>query len=118
MQRQFHGICEPALDVLSDDQAIYHNMNVMFLVFVRDEILFKELEFSVHLDTGEPVSAKALEKVTVLSFLPPDEGGQYLHLCPFFQGHDLIDHLLRGLGRNFPATLWTVRMAYPGKEQP
>ena len=118
MEGQFHGIGKPAPRIPMDYEAVHNNADGMLFVLIQNDIFVQKHCLAVDSHSGEAVFAESPQQIHMLPFFPVQQRGQDLHPCPLSQVHDLIHHLLCGLGRNFQAAFRAVGTAYAGEKEP
>ena len=113
----FHGIRQAAFNALLNHQAVDHYIDVMLLGFLKVYVFIQGSYHAVHANPRETFLAKLVKDGLMFPLLAPNHRGYNQYLCPFWEGHYIIRHLLNGLLTNRFPTLRAMSMAYPGKEQ-
>ena len=112
-----HAVGEAAGNVLPDDQAVHHDLNIVLFILVQLDLLGQVVQGAVRPDPDIARLSRVLEDLGVLAFFPPDHRGHDLDTGGLGQGHDLVDDLVDGLLFDLLAADGTVGGAHPGPEQ-
>ena len=112
-----HTVGEAAVDVLPDDQAVHHDLDIVFFVLLQLDLLAEIIGDAVHPAADIARLPGILKDLGVLALLPPDHRSHHLDAGSLGQGQDLVDNLVDGLLLDLLAADGTVGRAHPGPQQ-
>ena len=112
-----HAVRQAAGDVLPDDQAVHHDLDVVLLVLLQLDLFTQVIGDAVHPAAHIAGAAGVLEDLGVLALLAPDHRGHDLDPGGLRQFQHLVDDLVDGLLFDLLAAYRAVGGAHPGPEQ-
>ena len=111
------GVGKTFLDTVPHHQAVHHNLNIVFNVFVQSDLLGKLIEIPVNAHAHVAALSGVVQHLHVLSLPPSHHRGQDLDPASLRQRHDLIHHLINRLPADLSAALRAVGNADSGIKQ-
>ena len=99
-------------------QPVDHDRDVVFELFVEDDLLVEPAQLAVDLDPRVALEPHLLEQFPVLAFAPAHDRRHDHEFGPLLEGHQPVDDLLLGLAGDLLAALGAVRDPDPRPEQP
>ena len=115
--RGLDRVGQPLAQVRPHDQPVDHHRDVVLELLVEVDVLLEPAQLAVDLDPREALGAQLLEQLPVLALAPSDHGRQHHELLAVLERHDLVDDLLRRLGRDRAAAVVAVRVPDPRPQQ-
>ncbi len=99
-------------------QAVDHDRDVVFELFVEDDVLVEPAQLAVDLGPRVALEPHLLEQFPVLAFAAADDRRHHHEFLAVLDRHQPVDDLLLGLAGDLLAALGAERMADPRPEQP
>jgi hypothetical protein len=112
-----HVVDIDCLVLMVDHHPVDHDLDRVFLCLCQFDGLVHVADLAIHPDSHESLAPDLVEDRGVLSLAVTNDWTKDHEPRAVRQGHQLIDHLLRGLMRNGAATVWAVRMTDASPKQ-
>ena len=115
-QGQFHRIGQAGAHTFPDRQAIHHQIEAVFLVFVQRRDVVQGEDAPVHAQAGEALGLELPDAVKVRALLQFHQRGHEDHARSLGQGKDIGNDLVRGTGLDGASAMRAVHAPEPGEE--
>ena len=116
-QHCLYRICKSLFDSRLHDQTVYHDLDIMFDIFVQADFFGKFVHISVNLYTDITASFRMFQKFGMSTLASTHNRSQKLEFRAFRKGHDRIYHLVNSLFLNLSSAFRTVRDSDSGVQQ-
>ena len=93
LQRRLEAVGEPGGDVLPDDDAVHHHVDVVLVFLVELGRLADLIELAVDLDALEALLLQLGQLLAVLALAPAHDRGQQIEPRPLRQRQHAVHHL-------------------------
>jgi len=118
LQGGLHGIGQPDVHTLLDDQPVHDRRDIVLAVLVQGRDVVNVVDAAVDANADEAFPLNVGEDLAVLAFLAANQRGADLYFGPFRPGYDRFDDLRGMLAGNLAAANPAVRLTHPGEKQP
>ena len=117
LQGRAQGIGEPFLNALPRHQTIHHHFDVVGVVLIQFDVVGEFPHLAIDPHPGKTLRHQAPQQLHMGALLAPHHRRQQLIADPFRQRHNLVHHLIDGLGSDRAIALGAVGFTGAAEEQ-
>ena len=112
MGGRLHTVGKAAGNIVTDDKAIHHNVDVVLHILGEGDVLVQFIHLSIHTDTDIAATAGIGKDLGMLALAPTHHRCHHLDARTLGQGHNAVDDLIHRLLADLLAALGAVGRAH------
>ena len=113
MGGRLHAVGKAAGNIVTDDKAIHHDVDVVLDVLGEGDVLVQFIHLPIHADTDIAAAAGIGKDLGMLALTSPHHRCHHLDARTLGEGHNAVDDLIHRLLADLLAALGAVGRTYP-----
>ena len=109
---RLHAVGEAAGNIVTDDKAIHHNVDVVLHILGEGNVLVQLIHLPIHADADIAAAAGIGKDFGMLTLAPTHHRCHHLDTCALGQRHNAVDDLIHRLLADLLAALGAVGRAH------